>query len=211
MTTERSDASWSSGDELLVLHAVRLAGFANTGAVADRVDSPTHLVGNALRDLEGGGLIEHMRFSDTGGWILTEAGRLRDGELLRQELENSGAGPVLWSTIESFERSANARLVRVVTDWQLHSAAERMDSVVEVMRELTDLADDLHGLMVDLVGLLPRFGRYPRQFSAAVARARAGDHEWVAGVGRLSGHTVWAELHQDLLSSLGRDRSADAQ
>lgn len=209
MMAERSDAPWRSSDELLVLHAVRLAGFAGDEAVTNRVDSPTVPIGDTLRDLAGRGLIEHMRFADTGGWILTEAGRLRDGELLAIELRTSGAGPVLQSTIEDFETSANARLVTVVTDWQLQSATERGDSAVEVMRELTALADELTTLMTGLVEQLPRFGRYPRQFSAAVARARAGDHEWVAGVGRLSGHTVWAELHQDLLSSLGRRRSAE--
>lgn len=209
MMAERSDAPWRSSDELLVLHAVRLAGFADDEAVTDRVDSPTVAIGDTLRDLTVRGLIEHMSFADTGGWILTEAGKLRDGELLALELQASGSGPVLRSTIEDFESSANARLVTVVTDWQLQSATERSDSAVEVMRELTALADELTTLMTGLVEQLPRFGRYPRQFSAAVARARAGDHEWVAGVGRLSGHTVWAELHQDLLSSLGRGRSAE--
>ncbi|MBB1058945.1 transcriptional regulator [Dietzia sp. B19] len=192
-----------------MLHTVRLAGFADTAAVADRVDLPADIIGDTLRVLQRQHLIERMTFADSGGWILTEAGKCRDGELLKQELEASGARTVLYSVTEDFESSANSRLVRVVTEWQLHSAPEREDSSAAVLRELTDLADVLHGLMAELVALLPRFNRYPRQFSAALQKACAGDHEWVAGVGRLSCHTVWAELHQDLLSSLGRDRSTE--
>lgn len=211
MTAERADTTRQSRDELLVLHAVRLAGFADTQAVTDRVDLPANIVGDTLRVLEGQQLLERMTFADSGGWILTEAGKSRDGELLQEELEASGARPLLQATAEDFESSVNPRLVRAVTDWQLHSSADRTDLSVEVLRELTDLADALSDLMAELDAQLPRFSRYPRQFSAALEKARAGNHQWVAGVGRLSCHIVWAELHEDLLSSLGRDRSAESR
>ncbi|MEE6280511.1 transcriptional regulator [Georgenia sp. MJ170] len=194
---------------MLVLHAVRLAGFADTGAVADHADLPAGIAADTLRVLEEQHLVERMTFADSGGWILTEEGRSRDGELLQEELEASGVRPVLEATVAEFESGVNPRLVRAVTDWQLLSSADRTDRSVELLRELTDLADALNDLMAELGTRLPRFGRYPRQFSAAVAKARAGDHQWVAGVGRLSCHLVWAELHQDLLSTLGRDRSAE--
>jgi hypothetical protein len=193
---------------LLVLHAVRLAGFADTAAVADRVDLPADEVGDILRLLDGQHLVEHMTFADSGGWILTETGKSRDGELLQEEREASAARPILQATVEDFEGAANARLVRAVTGWQLCASGDRAQHSVEVLRELTDLADVLGNLMTELDARLPRFGRYSRQFSAALEKARGGDYEWMAGVGRLSCHTVWAELHEDLLSSLGRDRSA---
>ncbi|WP_022891332.1 hypothetical protein [Agromyces subbeticus] len=201
--------TWRSRDELLVLHAVRLAGFADTAAVADRVALPASIVGETLRVLEVQHLVERLTFADSGGWILTEAGKSRDGELLREELDAAGAQPILQATVEEFESSVNPRLVRAVTDWQLDTSGDRTDRSIEVLRELTDLADSLGDLMVELCTHLPRFARYPRQFSAALEKVRAGDHQWVAGVGRLSYHVVWAELHEDLLSSLGRDRSAE--
>lgn len=205
MIPDRFDLTWHSSDELLVLHTVRLAGFADTGAVVDRVDLPASSVGDTLRVLEGQHLIERMAFADSGGWILTEAGKSRDAEILREELEASGAWSVLHATAEEFESSVNPRLVRVITEWQL----DRADSNAEVLRELTDLADALSALMAELAARLPRFARYPRQFSAAVEKTRAGEDQWVAGVGRLSCHIVWAELHEDLLSSFGRDRSVE--
>jgi hypothetical protein len=209
VTAERSGTTWRSRDELLVLHAVRLAGFADTAAVVDRVDLPADSVDGTLHVLEGQQLVERIAFADTGGWILTEAGKSRDAELLHEELGASGARPILQATVDGFESAANPRLVRAVTDWQLRASGDRPQHSVEVLRELTDLADVLGDLMTGLDARLPRFGRYSRQFSAALEKARAGDYEWIAGVGRLSCHIVWAELHEDLLSSLGRDRSAE--
>lgn len=208
MTAERSSA-WQSRDELLVLHSVRLAGFVDTEAVVGRVDRPANIVGETLRFLEGRQLIERMAFADSGGWILTEAGKRRDGELLQEERDASGSLALLEATAEEFESSVNSRLVKSVTDWQLHYSNDRTGRSVEVLRELMDLADALSELMAELDARLPRFSRYPRQFSAALERSRAGDHQWVAGVGLLSCHVVWAELHEDLLSSLGRDRSEE--
>lgn len=209
MIPDRSDLKWHSSDELLVLHAVRLAGFAGTQAVADRVDLPASNVDDTLRVLAGQHLIERMAFADSSGWILTDAGKSRDAEILREELEASGACPALHVTVEDFESRHNPRLVRVITEWQLHPSTDRGDSSVEVLRELTDLADALSALVAELAALLPRFARYPRQFSAALEKARAGDDQWVAGVGVLSCHIVWAELHEDMLSSLGRGRSVE--
>ncbi|WP_350353347.1 transcriptional regulator [Microbacterium sp. A8/3-1] len=201
--------TWRSSDELLVLHAVRLAGFADTTAVADRLDLRASIVGETLRILDARHLVERMTFADSGGWILMEAGKRRDGELLQEELEVAGARPILQATVDDFESGVNPRLVQAVTEWQLHSSGDRTNRSVEVLRELTDLADALGSLMAELDARLPRFSRYQRQFSTALEKARAGDHQWVAGVGRLSCHIVWAELHEDLLSSLGRDRSAE--
>lgn len=209
MMTERSERTWQSSEELLVLHAVRLAGFADTAAIVERVDLPFSIVDDALHLLERLHFIERMTFADTGGWILTDAGKSRDGELLKEELDATGARPVLQAAAEDFESGVNPRLVRAVTDWQLRSASDRTDHSPEVLRELANLADELGTLMAELGTQLPRFNRYPRQFSTALAKARAGAHQWVAGVGGLSCHIVWAELHEDLLSTLGRDRSTE--
>ncbi|MGM7666715.1 hypothetical protein [Microbacterium sp. A93] len=78
-----------------------------------------------------------------------------------------------------------------------------------MLRELNEQGESLGHLLEDLTHRLPRFTRYPRQFAAAVQKARASEDRWVAGVGILSCHTVWAELHQDLLASLGRARGAE--
>lgn len=205
MTTERSDVLGHSSEELLVLHGVRLAGFATIKAVAQRANLPTNVVGDRLDMLEGHGLVQHMAFGDASGWILTEAGKERDCELLREDLRAFGAESILRVVLEDFENTVNARLVRVITAWQLQSATEQESSSTAVLQELAELDEALEKIMLPLADRLPRFSRYTRQFRDALEQARSGDMHWVAGVGMLSCHTVWAELHQDLLSSLGRE------
>ena len=48
----------------------------------------------------------------------------------------------------------------------------------------------------------PRFGLYRHRLSGALARAASGRLEYVAD-SIASYHAVWAELHEDLLATLG--------
>ena len=208
--TDQLGTPWHAGDELQILHAVRLAGFADTDAIADRVGRADESFHDWLGSLERRHLIECMAFADSDGWIITDAGRARDAELLQLERQARDSLPVLHTTLDEFESGINAHLVRVITEWQLRSPTGHAAESGGIVGELTELGRALSELMRDLTGRVPRFSRYPRQFSAAVERARAGDTRWIAGVGLLSCHVVWAELHQDLLSSAGRERSTTA-
>lgn len=60
-----------------------------------------------------------------------------------------------------------------------------------------------------LAGSLWRFRGYAERLDAAHQRVRAGDHEWITAPSIDSYHTVWFELHEDLLATLGRDRSQE--
>jgi hypothetical protein len=53
----------------------------------------------------------------------------------------------------------------------------------------------------------PRLSWYARKLSAALERAEDGAHEWVSDAKIESYHTVWFEMHEDLLRLLGRERS----
>ncbi|GEL98174.1 hypothetical protein [Cellulomonas terrae] len=55
--------------------------------------------------------------------------------------------------------------------------------------------------------LLARFGGYDARFAAARRRAHAGGTGWVDGTDADSCHRVWFELHEDLVATLGIDRS----
>ncbi len=47
--------------------------------------------------------------------------------------------------------------------------------------------------------------------SAALARVRTGDSQWFTSPAVESYHTVWFELHEDLLQTLGINRSDESQ
>jgi hypothetical protein len=109
-------------------------------------------------------------------------------------------------------------VVRACTDWQLRPHGGERFAVNDhedptwdgrVLNELTVVDGELARLVGELADSLPRFGDYHGRFSAALARARAGQVQWVAGTGVLSCHTVWMQLHEDLLSTLGIARGAE--
>jgi hypothetical protein len=52
----------------------------------------------------------------------------------------------------------------------------------------------------------PRLSRYLERLEFAYDRILAGEIDWVSGVRIDSYHTVWFELHEDLLRILGRTR-----
>lgn len=191
--------------ELLVLNAVRLGGFADVPAVAERAELPDQAVEDTLIALGARGLIERMTFADATGWILTETGTNQHERWLAEEREQAGAAEVLATVMDHFDEP-NALLVTTLSTWQLQSPEEQARRRTEVFHPLHQVDDALQHLLADATTRLPRFGRYPRQFAAALRKATAGEDRWVAGVGILSCHTVWAELHQDLLSTLSRPR-----
>ena len=189
-----------------VLHAVRLGGFADSERVAERAMLPGPAVEETLRELESRGYVEFMDFTGSGGWILTEGGRMHDARLQADEMAGPGIRGLVESAAAEFEQ-VNPRLVRVVTEWQLAGVdSGRSEARERVISELGDLYLEFDELMEQLVGAVPRYGRYPRQFASAVDRARTGEDAWIAGIGIPSCHAVWADLHQDFISGLGRER-----
>jgi hypothetical protein len=74
-----------------------------------------------------------------------------------------------------------------------------------VLERLADLHQRAETMLVLLMAPLPRFERYPAQLADALARAQAGALEYVAD-NTASYHTVWFQLHEDLLVTLGLPR-----
>ena len=69
--------------------------------------------------------------------------------------------------------------------------------------ELHERADIL---LVQFEHVLPRFAHYRTQLLSAVQNAENGKSEWVSSPKLESYHTLWFELHEDLLRMLGRRR-----
>lgn len=213
---QASSSRWSSPPDLLVLHAVRVSGVADDAAVAHRTGVDQSTVSELLEDNEAYGWVAHVEFAGTQGWTLTERGRAEDSRRLAEELDEAGARPEVEEAHQGFG-TLNARLVRACTDWQLRPTGKDRLAVndhgdpkwdARVLDELSALDSDLRRLVGGLAQALARFGNYDERFSTALARARAGQGQWVAGVGVASCHAVWMELHEDLLSTLGIARDA---
>lgn len=194
---------------LRALQAVRLAGMADTEALSDRALLPQEDLSAVLTEASARGLIERGGFADLQGWLITDPGHTELARMLAAEVASCGAGPQLETTLDRFE-PVNARFVEVVSGWQLrYTSGEQAGDGADVtvlLRTLAELGDQLTESLTGLVPQLPRFGRYPAQYRLAVQRAGSEGTRWISGLGILSCHVVWAELHQDLLSTAGRTR-----
>ena len=205
-----------SAVDLLVLHAVRILGFADTPAIARRFGLEPAETDELLGDAEAYGWVQHAAFADIGGWSLTERGRAQDERLLAAELTLVGGEPEVRDVYRDF-LPLNTRLQRTCTDWQLrptpddrlatndHSDA---DWDTRVLAELAALEQGLVPLAARLGRLLARFQGYDTRFAVARCRAADGDGAWVDGTDVDSCHRVWFELHEDLVATLGIDRHA---
>ncbi|MEV7228130.1 transcriptional regulator [Polymorphospora sp. NPDC051019] len=207
-----------SAPDLLVLHAVRLKGFADTRALADRFGLDPRTTEESLRDHEAHGRVTHTGFAGTYGWSLTEAGRAENERRLAAELAHTGGAEALRRVHRDF-LPLNGLLRRACTDWQLRptpddplAANDHTDPEWDagVLHELA-IVDRALTAVVDRLGvILARFHGYDTRFSAALTRARAGEVAWVDRTDVDSCHRVWFELHEDLLATLGIDRGKEA-
>ncbi|WP_280257575.1 hypothetical protein [Nocardia abscessus] len=213
-TKGRSGMTQVSRSSLLALHAIRLGGFIDTQAVADRYGMPVGLAESHVRDFRECGWISRFRFGADAGWSLTESGRAENERLLADELSECGAKAFVEEVYREF-LPLNARLVQACTAWQLtilpdgsmrdndHGDAQRDRPI---LAELESLAEELVPLTIQLTERLARFSGYDTRFSAALSLA-ADNPEMVTGTKHDSAHRVWFELHEDLIATLSIDRA----
>jgi hypothetical protein len=200
---------------LLVLHALRLRSFAPVDEVAGRYGLETDEVDLLLKECERSGWATY-RSGRMTGWSLSAEGRREGERLLAAELDAAGARPAVESGYEAF-LGLNGELLSVCTDWQVvevdgesvlndHTDTRRDESV---LTRLDDLHDRAVPVAEGLAAALERFGGYGDRLTTARARVRAGDTDWLTKPMIDSYHTVWFELHEDLLATLGRERSQE--
>ncbi|MGP3917322.1 transcriptional regulator [Nonomuraea sp. 10N515B] len=202
---------------LLVLHAVRITGFADTPVLADRYGLSAAETKEVLLDAEACGWVEHTSFAGTGGWSLTGSGRAENERQLAAELARVDGADEVGDVYRAF-LPLNALLQRACTDWQLRPTAGDRLAVndhsdpawdARILHELADIDRALRPLADRLGSVLTRFRGYDTRFTTALARARAGEGGWVDRTDVDSCHRVWFELHEDLIATLGLDRHAE--
>jgi hypothetical protein len=204
----------ASDPELLALHAVRLLGMADEGEVAARFALDPTIAADLLLDFQAVGWVTRVGFAETTGWTLTGAGQQENQRRLADELSATGSRPAVEAAYQEF-LPQNGRLLRAATDWQLRpsptdplAANDHADPAWDqrVLAELSGLNEDLRGIVRPLGDQLTRFAGYDVRFAAALERVRRGDLTWVNRPEVDSCHTVWMQLHEDLLATLGLER-----
>ncbi|MEU3018854.1 MULTISPECIES: transcriptional regulator [unclassified Nocardiopsis] len=197
--------------DLLVLHALRCAGFSGTGRLSEVTGLREDETESALIDLAVDGLVTRTPGA-FGGWGLSGSGRTTCATRIHAELDATGARPLVEHAHEGFA-VLNPELLDLCTAWQLRDVdgvpAANDHTDTEYDTRVLDLFSDLDGRLAsvcaELSAHLNRFARYRVRLAGALSRARAGALDQVAD-GTDSYHSVWAQLHEDLLATLGVPR-----
>ncbi len=202
----------TSPPSLLVLLGLRLAGFRPADVVAAAAGLPQEEVAALLEGFAATGLATH-RSGRFNGWSLTPAGRAEGERLLAAELDDAGCRVELERCYRDFLQ-LNGLLLALCTDWQMtgpetlndHTDAAYDDAVVGRLVELDGAAQPVCWRLAACIG---RYGGYGRRLAHALSRVRDGERDWFTKPMIASYHTVWFELHEDLLATLNLDRAAE--
>jgi pyruvate, orthophosphate dikinase len=196
-------------DELKVLQAVRLKGRIGLAALAATVDVDSASVGTVVTQLAEAG------FLFAGKVIkVSPEGRQRLTELLAEE-RGSGVDKGAIAAVYDDFRGVNADFKALITDWQLKNGEPNThDDTAYDARVLTRL-DDVHNRVTPLIAAaavhLTRLACYSAKLSAALAKVHAGERIWLTRPIIDSYHTVWFELHEELILAAGLTREDEAR
>ncbi len=197
-------------DRHLVLHGLAIKKHGDAGEVAEIIDRPVDIVARVLDDAAAQGRV----VGNAGRYLLAPVAQIAlAGEYSRYYSGLRGdAGFILG--YEQFER-VNTDLKALITDWQTmelaggrvnndHSNADYDAAIIDRLGALHERAEIV---LSRLTSGLARLAVWPRRLVAALEKAEDGAVEWVSDARTPSYHTVWFEMHEDLLRILGRTRS----
>ncbi|MGH8516752.1 MAG: hypothetical protein ACREUE_04770 [Panacagrimonas sp.] len=196
-------------DMHLVLHGLAIKKHADAAAVAKLLGLPMERAAAALADAVKRGRANEAQ----GRFLLAPMARMAlDGEYSKY-YSDLRANTDFVAAYEGFER-VNVELKQLITDWQTmdvagkrvpndHSNAAHDQKVIDRLGEMHERADKL---FARLSAGLPRLQIYRDHLLQALEKAEDGAIEWISDARIDSYHTVWFELHEELLRLMGRTR-----
>ena len=153
--------------------------------------------------------------SAVGSFRLTAAGKERGAELIDADGAAWGAARSL-AALDAFI-ALDRRMKDVVTAWQTREVDgaqgfnDHTDAAydAEVLAGLATLHADADAWLAPLISDLPRLASYRARLGSAITAVTGGDGRYVASPRVDSYHSVWFELHEDLIRLTGRTRAEE--
>ena len=214
MQTSLRRVGHPSDPGLRVLHALRLKWVADEASVAAATGLTADLVAAELDAAHRDGLAERRNSGRVPGWRLTDEGKVVHRKRLDEELETSGRRDAVQAAYQGF-LSHNRELLSLCTAWQMR-AGDNGDSILNdhadaaydegVLTRLDAVHASIQPVLGDLTAALDRFAPYADRLAIAHRRVREGESDWLTRPLMDSYHTIWFELHEDLLVTLGIER-----
>jgi pyruvate,orthophosphate dikinase len=192
--------------DLDLLRLAGLKGHASIDILADALELPIEVASASYRHLCEQGWCAKVG----GGFRLTAEGQARVASQLADERGRVSAAAVA-ALFEDF-CVLNTELKQIMTAWQLRPDGrpnDHMDAAYDrsVLKWLSELHARALPFVERLAQLSPRMSAYGARLSRAAERIAGGDFRYVARIIADSYHTVWFELHEDLIALAGRTRA----
>ncbi|HEY4833897.1 MAG TPA: hypothetical protein VII07_04440 [Bradyrhizobium sp.] len=196
-------------DMHLALHGLAIKKHAMPKDIAEIVGMDAERVASLLEEAESRG-----RVARTGGkFMLTAPAQVALRSEYSRVYADQRSSAAMNAAYDDFEK-INVLLKHLITDWQTmdvggeklpndHSNKDRDQKIID---RLGDLHERSEPILKRMAAGLPRLGIYMEMLTAALEKAEDGAIEWVSDARIASYHTVWFELHEDLLRALGRER-----
>ena len=196
-------------DIQLVMHGIAVKKYATI----EDICSITGLESDAVGDLVTEAIAKSRVNEANGKYLLTPT-----GQVMLKSAYNKAYGQLrrdedFVAAHEDFER-INKDLKQAITDWQTielggqtvnndHSDKEYDAAVIDRIGDIHERVD----VVLERLGQHePRLHRYRDKLLSALEHAEDGEIQWVSDAKIESYHTVWFELHEDLLRIIGRER-----
>lgn len=194
--------------ELTVLRAIRLKGRVSEADLAATLNEKPADVSATLAQLAADGLLVEGK-----ALRLSPEGRERLDALLADERSVIDQ-KALAASYDDF-RAVNSEFKALMSDWQLKDGQPNTHDDPEYDATVLSRLDDVHQHALPIINavsaLMPRLGAYADKLDSALAKVKAGDTTWLARPIIDSYHTVWFELHEELISASGLTREQEAR
>ena len=193
-----------------VLNVVALKKMTSTADVAVATGLEAGHVENRLSVLSGLGLV-----AEVGGFAMpADEAEAVLAASAAEHYAGLRADPEIISLADRFD-DINGKLLTAMSAWQQIDiggqkvANDHTDSGYDdrIITRIERLVQRLQPLLDALTRYDPRFAGYRQRFDAALAGLDEGRHDLVSSPTLDSVHTIWFEFHEDLLRTLGRQRS----
>ena len=194
--------------ELTVLQGIRLKGRVSEADLVATLGEDSADVTATLAQLAGAGLLiegKMLRISPNG--------RDRLNALLAQE-RSSIDQSALAQSYDEF-RAVNHKFKALVADWQLKDGQpnthDDADYDAAILARLDGIHQQVAPVLAAVTALLPRLDAYAGKLDSALTKVKAGDTSWFTRPIIDSYHTVWFELHEEMIAASGLTRADEAK
>ncbi|MEM1187144.1 MAG: hypothetical protein AAF640_11695 [Pseudomonadota bacterium] len=196
-------------DLQLVMHGIAVKKYATI----EDISAVTGLASDVVSTLAAQAVTKGRVSEANGKFLLTPIGQITMKSAYSKAYGELRKDATFLAAYEDFER-INNELKQAITDWQTieiggqtvandHSNEDYDASVID---RIGAIDERMEVILERLGSREERLLRYREQLLSALEKAEDGDIAWISDATIPSYHTVWFELHEDLLRVMGRKR-----